>query len=303
MPVASLEELMEAGVHFGHQTKRWNPKMKPYIWGERNGIYIIDLTQTTQLLDEAYEVVKTAAAQGKKIVFVGTKKQAAEIVQEEAQRCGAFFINRRWLGGTLTNFDTIRTRINRLRELKEMQESGYFDRLPKKEVSVLTRQLEKLERTLGGIIDMRGMPDLLFIVDQKRELNAVLEANKAKIPVIAVVDTNCDPDRIDFVIPGNDDAIRAIRLITKVIADAIIEGKASRSAEMEKAVQQKISMGKKTAPMQGQTDAQDESPDRGESTEQVTSEQPDEQVASEEPLQETEMSSAEEPLLEAPSEE
>lgn len=239
MPVATLEELLEAGVHFGHQTKRWNPKMKPYIWGERNGIYIIDLTQTTQLLNNAYEVVKKAASQGKKIVFVGTKKQAADIVQEEAQRCNAYFINRRWLGGTLTNFETIRTRINKLRELEEMRNSGHFDRLPKKEVAILTRQLLKLERSLGGIKEMRGMPDLLFIVDQKRELNAVLEANKAGIPVVGVVDTNCDPDKIDYVIPGNDDAIRAIRLITRTIADAIIEGRQQRAPEVEKAMVQK----------------------------------------------------------------
>lgn len=239
MPVASLQELLEAGVHFGHQTKRWNPKMKPYIWGERNGIYIIDLTQTSQLLNNAYEVVKKAAGQGKKIVFVGTKKQAADIVEDEAKRCGAFYINRRWLGGTLTNFDTIRTRINKLRELEEMKNSGHFDKLPKKEVAILSRQLHKLEKSLGGVKDMRGMPDLLFIVDQKRELNAVLEANKAGVPVVAVVDTNCDPDNIDYVIPGNDDAIRAIRLITKTIADAIIEGRQLRAPEIERAMLEK----------------------------------------------------------------
>jgi small subunit ribosomal protein S2 len=241
MPVATLQELLEAGVHFGHQTKRWNPKMKPYIWGERNGIYIIDLTQTTQLLNDAYEVVKKAASQGKKIVFVGTKKQATDIVQEEATRCGAYYINRRWLGGTLTNFETIRTRVNKLRELEEMRNSGHFDRLPKKEVSALTRQLHKLEKSLGGIKEMRGMPDLLFVVDQKRELNAVLEANKAGIPVIAVVDTNCDPEKVDYVIPGNDDAIRAIRLITRTIADAVIEGKQLRLPEVERAMLQKAS--------------------------------------------------------------
>jgi small subunit ribosomal protein S2 len=228
MPVASLEELLEAGVHFGHQTKRWNPKMKQFIWGERNGIYIIDLTKTTQMLDEAYEFVRQAAAQGKKIVFVGTKKQAAEIVEEEANRCGAYFINKRWLGGTLTNFETIRTRINKLRELEEMRDNGHFDRLPKKEVSVLTRQLAKLDRSLGGIKEMRGMPDLLFIVDQKRELIAVQEANKAGIPIVGIVDTNCDPEPIDYVIPGNDDAIRAIKLITGKMADAIIAGRESR---------------------------------------------------------------------------
>jgi small subunit ribosomal protein S2 len=228
MPVASLEELLEAGVHFGHQTKRWNPKMKPFIWGERNGIYIIDLTKTTQLLDEAYAFVKRAASQGKKIVFVGTKKQAADIVENEARRCGAYYINKRWLGGTLTNFETIRTRINRLRELEEMRDNGHFDRLPKKEVSVLTRQLTKLERSLGGVKDMRGMPDLLFIVDQKRELVAVQEANKTGIPIVGIVDTNCNPENIDYVIPGNDDAIRAIKLITTKIADAVIEGRAAR---------------------------------------------------------------------------
>lgn len=247
MPVASLEELMEAGVHFGHQTKRWNPKMKPFIWGERNGIYIIDLTKTAKLLDEAYETVRKTAAQGKKIVFVGTKKQAAEIVQREAERCGAYFINRRWLGGTLTNFETIRTRINKLRELEELQASGHFDKLPKKEVAALTRQLTKLQRSLGGVKDMRGMPDLLFIVDQKRELNAVLEANKAGVPVVAVVDTNCDPDAVDFVIPGNDDAIRAIQLITSKIADAVLEGRSERNTEAEKAMLKKAAQQEEAA--------------------------------------------------------
>ncbi|MBX2860121.1 MAG: 30S ribosomal protein S2 [Vampirovibrio sp.] len=234
MSTATLEELMEAGVHFGHQTKRWNPKMKPFIWGERNGIYIIDLTQTTHLLDRACEVVRLAAAKGKKIVFVGTKRQAVDIVEEEAKRCGAHFINKRWLGGTLTNFETIRTRINKLRELEEMRDNGHFERLPKKEVAVLTRQLTKLERSLGGIKEMRGMPDLLFVVDQKREIIAVQEANKAGIPIVGIVDTNCDPEMIDYVIPGNDDAIRAIRLLTAKVADAIIEGKASREEYIAK---------------------------------------------------------------------
>ena len=234
MPLATLENLLEAGVHFGHQTKRWNPKMKRYIWGERNGIYIVDLTQTVQMLEDAYNVAKDYAARGKKIVFVGTKKQAVDIIKEEAERCGAYFINRRWLGGTLTNFETIRTRIGKLRELEEMKNGGYFDRLAKKEAAVLNRQLDKLSKTLGGIKDMRGMPDLLFVVDQKRELNAILEANKTNIPVIAVVDTNCDPDNVDYVIPGNDDAIRSIRLLSKTIADAIIEGKGQRDAQLEK---------------------------------------------------------------------
>lgn len=229
-----IEAMMEAGVHFGHQTKRWNPKMKPFIWGERNGIYIIDLTKTTQLLDEAFNFIKQAASQNKKIVFVGTKKQATDIVEEEAKRCGAFFINKRWLGGTLTNFETIRTRINKLRELEEMRDNGHFDRLPKKEVAVLTRQLTKLDRSLGGIKDMRGMPDVLFVIDQKRELIAVQEANKAGIPIVGIADTNCDPEIMDYVIPGNDDAIRAIRLITGKIADAILEGKDSRQQYLAK---------------------------------------------------------------------
>ncbi len=234
MPVASLEELMEAGVHFGHQTNRWNPKMKPYIWGERNGIYIIDLTQTTQMLEEACEFIKHAASRGKKIVFVGTKKQAAEIVAEEAKRCGAFYINRRWLGGTLTNFEIIRTRINKLRELEEMRDNGHFKRLPKKEVAVLTRQLTKLERSLGGIKEMRGMPDVLFIVDQRRESIAVQEAQKTGIPIVCIVDTNCDPNLATYAIPGNDDAIRAIRLITGKVSEAIIEGRQERENYLAK---------------------------------------------------------------------
>lgn len=228
MPVASLQELLEAGVHFGHQVHRWNPKMKPFIWGERNGIYIIDLTKTSQLLDEAYEFMKKQAAQGKKIVFVGTKRQASDIVEEEARRCGAYFINKRWLGGTLTNFETIRTRINKLRELEDMRDNGHFDRLGKKEVAVLTRQLNKLERSLGGIKEMRGMPDVLFVVDQRREMIAVQEATKIGIPIVGIIDTNCSPENINYVIPGNDDATRSIRLITHKMAEAIIEGAASR---------------------------------------------------------------------------
>ncbi len=234
MPVASLQELLEAGVHFGHQVHRWNPKMKPFIWGERNGIYIIDLTKTSQLLDEAYEFMKKSATQGKKIVFVGTKRQASDIVEEEAKRCGAYFINKRWLGGTLTNFETIRTRINKLRELEEMRDNGHFDRLGKKEVSVLTRQLNKLERSLGGIKDMRGMPDVLFVVDQRRELIAVQEASKIGIPIVGIIDTNCSPESINYVIPGNDDATRSIRLILHKMADAIIEGGAAREDYVNK---------------------------------------------------------------------
>lgn len=233
MSTATLEELMEAGVHFGHQTKRWNPKMKPYIWGERNGIYIIDLTKTTKMLERATEIAKLFASQGKKIIFVGTKRQAASIVEEESARCGAYYINKRWLGGTLTNFEIIRTRIYKLRELEEMRDNGHFERLPKKEVAVLNRQLNKLERSLGGLKDMRGMPDLIFVVDQTRELIAVQEANKAKIPIIGIADTNSNPTLMDYAIPGNDDAMRAIRLITGKIADAILEGKAIREKNLE----------------------------------------------------------------------
>ena len=240
MPVASMIELLEAGVHFGHQTQRWNPKMKKYIYGERNGIYIINLQKTTQLLDQAYDLVREYAAKGKNIVFVGTKKQATDVVAEESRRAGAYFINRRWLGGTLTNFDTIRTRINKLRELENLRENGHFDRLPKKEVAILTKQLEKLEKTLGGIKEMRGMPDLLFIIDQKKEFIAVQEANKLGIPIICIVDTNSDPDNIDYVIPANDDAIRSIKLITQKIADAILEGKKIRETAGVEAVKGKV---------------------------------------------------------------
>ncbi len=240
MPVASMLELLEAGVHFGHQTRRWNPKMKQYIYGERNGIYIINLQMTSELLDKAYEVVRDYAAKGKNIVFVGTKKQACEIIEQEAKRCGGYYVNRRWLGGMLTNFETIRARINKLRELEDFKSSGHFDRLPKKEVSALTRQLTKLSKTLGGIKEMRGMPDLLFIIDQKRELIAIKEANKIGIPIVGIVDTNCDPNDIDYVIPGNDDAIRAIKLITEKIAEAVLEGKQRRESMGKDALPQKI---------------------------------------------------------------
>ena len=225
MSVASMRQLLEAGVHFGHQTRRWNPKMRPYIYGERNGIYIIDLEQTTRALDKACEFMQQAASEKKNIIFVGTKKQAAEIVEEEAKRCGAFFVNRRWLGGMLTNFETIRLRINRLKELEEMRDSGDFFRRPKKELAVLNRELFKLEKSLGGIKNMRGRPDILFIVDQKRELIAVSEAKKMGICVVGIIDTNCDPEGIDYVIPGNDDSIRSIKLILNKISDAILEGK------------------------------------------------------------------------------
>ena len=225
MPNETLLQLLEAGAHFGHQTQRWNPKMKKYIFGERNGIYIINLEQTTELLEKACEAVKSLAAKGKNVVLVGTKKQAVDIVKEEAQRAGCYYINRRWLGGTLTNFETIRARINKLRELEDLKESGYFEKLPKKEAAALAKQLDKLQKTLGGVKEMRGMPDMLFIIDQKKELIAIQEANKLNIPVVCMVDTNSDPDNIDYVIPANDDAIRSIKLVTSKIADAVIAGK------------------------------------------------------------------------------
>lgn len=232
MPVASIIELLEAGVHFGHQTQRWNPKMKPYIYGARNGIYVIDLRKTTDLLDEAYAIVREFAARGKNVLFVGTKKQAAEVVAEEAQRAGAYYINRRWLGGMLTNFETIRGRINKLRELEDFINSGHAEKLPKKEIARLNRELSKLSKTLGGIKDMRGLPDIIFIVDQQKEDIAVQEANKLNIPIICLADTNANPDGIKYIIPGNDDAIRSIKLITSKLADAVLEGKQLREANV-----------------------------------------------------------------------
>ncbi len=235
MPTASMIELLEAGVHFGHQTQRWNPKMKPYIYGARNGIYVIDLRKTTDLLDQAYELVRDYAAKGRNVLFVGTKKQAADVVAEEAARSGAYYINRRWLGGMLTNFETIRGRVNKLKELEEFINNGYVDKLPKKEVAQLNRQLAKLSKTLGGIKDMRGLPDLIFIVDQAKEEIAIKEANKLGIPVICLADTNANPDGIDYIIPGNDDAIRSIKLITSKLADAILEGKQLRENKANEA--------------------------------------------------------------------
>lgn len=236
MPEASMRQLLEAGVHFGHQTRRWNPKMRPYIYGERNGIYIIDLEQTSRALDKACDFLRKAASERKNVVFVGTKKQAADIVQEEATRCGAYFVNRRWLGGMLTNFETIRLRINRLKELEEMRENGDLYRRGKKEQAMLNREFTKLDKSLGGIKTMRGRPEVLFIIDQRRELIAVAEAVKSRIATVAIVDTNCDPDGISYVIPGNDDSIRSIRLITSKLADAILEGRmGSGQSEVETA--------------------------------------------------------------------
>lgn len=223
MAVVSMKQLLKAGVHFGHQTRRWNPKMAPYIFTERNGIYIIDLQKTVRKIDEAYNFVKELVASGKSILFVGTKKQAQEAVQEEAERCGMFYVNQRWLGGTLTNFQTIERRIARLHDLARMEEEGMFEVLPKKEVIALRHEMEKLEKFLGGIKEMRELPGALFIVDPRKERIAVAEARKLGIPIVAIVDTNCDPDEIDVIIPGNDDAIRAVRLLCATIADAVIE--------------------------------------------------------------------------------
>ena len=228
MSTASLIELLEAGLHFGHQTQHWNPKMKPYIYGARNGIYILDLRKTSDLLDAAYEAVKEYASRGRNVLFVGTKKQAAEVVAEEAQRAGAYYINRRWLGGMLTNFETIRGRVNKLRELEDFISSGHAEKLPKKEQAQLNRQLAKLSKTLGGIKEMRGLPDIIFVVDQDKEDIAIKEANKLGIPVICLADTNANPDGINYIIPGNDDAIRAIKLVTAKLADAVLEGKQLR---------------------------------------------------------------------------
>ena len=232
MGVVSMKQLLEAGVHFGHQTRRWNPKMARYIFTERNGIYIIDLQKTVKKLEEAYMFVRDVAANGDSVLFVGTNKQAGESIKEEAERAGAHYVNARWLGGMLTNFKTIRQRIQRLEQLRKMQEDGTFDRLPKKEVGKLELEIEKLEKYLGGIKTMNKLPGALFIVDPRKERIAVAEAKKLGIPIVAIVDTNCDPDEIDYVIPGNDDAIRAVKLIASTMADAIIEGRqGAQSAE------------------------------------------------------------------------
>ncbi|MCY8974193.1 30S ribosomal protein S2 [Bacillus atrophaeus] len=225
MSVISMKQLLEAGVHFGHQTRRWNPKMKRYIFTERNGIYIIDLQKTVKKVEEAYNFTKNLAADGGKILFVGTKKQAQDSVKEEAGRSGMYYVNQRWLGGTLTNFETIQKRIKRLKDIEKMQENGTFEVLPKKEVVQLKKELERLEKFLGGIKDMKGLPDALFIIDPRKERIAVAEARKLNIPIIGIVDTNCDPDEIDVVIPANDDAIRAVKLLTSKMADAILEAK------------------------------------------------------------------------------
>lgn len=228
MSVITIKQLLEAGVHFGHHTRRWNPKMQEYIYTERNGIYIIDLQKTVKKIDEAYNFVRDIAMNDGTVLFVGTKKQAQESIEQEAKRCEMFYVNQRWLGGMLTNFTTIRRRIQRLAQLRKMQEDGTFELLPKKEVSKLELEIEKLEKYLGGIKDMKEFPGALFIVDPRKERIAVSEAKKLGIPIVAIVDTNCDPDEIDYVIPGNDDAIRAVKLIAGAMANAIIEGREGR---------------------------------------------------------------------------
>ena len=225
MSSVSMKQLLEAGVHFGHQTRRWNPKMSRYIFTERNGIYIIDLQKTVKKLDEAYDFIKEIAAEGGEVLFVGTKKQAQDAIKEEAQRCGMHFVNARWLGGMLTNYRTIKTRIARLEQLNKMKEDGTFDLLPKKEVIKLELEIEKLEKNIGGIKNMETLPKAMFVVDTRKEKIAVAEAKNLGIPVVAIVDTNCDPDEVDYVIPGNDDAIRAVKLIAGAMADAVIEGR------------------------------------------------------------------------------
>ncbi len=232
MAVVAMKQLLEAGVHFGHQTRRWDPKMAEYIFQARNGIHIIDLQKTSKKLDEAYAFLKEQAEEGKTVLFVGTKKQAQECVKEAAEKCGMYYVDQRWLGGMLTNFDTIRARVQRLKDLEKMQEDGTFDVLPKKEVILLKKEMSKLERNLGGIKEMEKLPGVIFLVDPKKERIAVLEAKKLNIPIIGLVDTNCNPEEVDYAIPGNDDAIRAVKLIADVMANAVIEGKQGESFEV-----------------------------------------------------------------------
>ncbi len=233
MAVVAMKQLLEAGVHFGHQTRRWDPKMAEYIFQARNGIHIIDLQKTSKKLDEAYEFIKEQAEEGKTVLFVGTKKQAQECMKEAALKCGMYYVDQRWLGGMLTNFGTIQTRIKRLKDLEAMAEDGTFDVLPKKEVILLKKEMEKLEKNLGGIKDMDKLPGVIFLVDPKKERIAVLEAKKLNIPVVGLVDTNCNPEEVDYAIPGNDDAIRAVKLIADVMANAVIEGRQGESFETE----------------------------------------------------------------------
>ncbi|MEG2116152.1 MAG: 30S ribosomal protein S2 [Clostridia bacterium] len=235
MPILTMKQLLEAGVHFGHQTKRWNPKMKKYIYAARNDIYIIDLQKTVVLAEEAYNFIADLAKNDKKILFVGTKKQASDAIKEESERCGMYYINSRWLGGTMTNFKTIRTRIDRMTQIDKMEQNGEFELLPKKEVSGLVAERDKLVTNLGGIRNMKVLPDALFVVDPHKEAIAVQEARNLNIPIIAITDTNCDPDLIDYVIPGNDDAIRAVKLIAAMVADAIVEGRQGEELQVVEA--------------------------------------------------------------------
>ena len=235
MAVVAMKQLLEAGVHFGHQTRRWDPRMAPYIFTQRNGIYIIDLQKTCKKIDEAYAELKKIIDEGKTVIFVGTKKQAQECVKEEAERCGMYYVNERWLGGMLTNFNTMRTRVNRLKQLEAMETDGTFDVLPKKEVAELKKEREKLEKNLGGVKEMTELPGAMFVVDPKKERIAILEAKKLGIPVFGLVDTNCNPEDVDYVIPGNDDAIRAIKLIIEAMANAVIESKQGESLEKAEA--------------------------------------------------------------------
>ncbi|WP_040228122.1 30S ribosomal protein S2 [Bhargavaea cecembensis] len=234
MAIITMKQLLEAGVHFGHQTRRWNPKMKKYIFVERNGIYIIDLQKTVKKLEEAYDFMRQTGAEGGKVLFVGTKKQAQDAIREEAERAGQYYINQRWLGGLLTNFGTIQKRVKRMKDIERMEEEGTFDVLPKKEVIQLKKEHERLVKFLGGIRDMNGLPDVMYVVDPRKERIAVAEARKLHIPIVGIVDTNCDPDEIDYVIPANDDAIRAVRLLTSKMADALVESKqGEEEAEVE----------------------------------------------------------------------
>ena len=233
MSIISMKQLLEAGVHFGHQTRRWNPKMAPYIYAERNGIHIIDLQQTVGMVEDAYNAVSHVTADGGTILFVGTKKQAKDTIKEEAERCGMYYVNERWLGGMLTNFKTIQSRIKRLRQIEEMSQDGTFDVLPKKEVIEIKKEWEKLEKNLGGIKDMKKIPDAIFIVDPKKERICVQEAKHLGIPLIGIADTNCDPEELDYVIPGNDDAIRAVKLIVSKMADAVIEANQGQAADAQ----------------------------------------------------------------------
>ncbi|MCL2227426.1 MAG: 30S ribosomal protein S2 [Oscillospiraceae bacterium] len=248
MSVVSMKQLLEAGVHFGHQTRRWNPKMAPYIYMERNGIYIIDLQKTVRRLEDAYNFIRTVSENGGSVLFVGTKKQAQDAIREEAERVGMFFVNARWLGGMLTNFKTMRMRIERLAQLRKMQDDGTFDILPKKEVIKLTNEINKLEKYLGGVKDMKRLPAALFIIDPRKERNAIAEARKLGIPIVAIVDTNCDPDEIDYIIPGNDDAIRAIRLIASAMANAVLEGRQGADAKAEEETKEAAAAASSEAP-------------------------------------------------------